>query len=120
MWARLIGLRMSHEGSPIMDQQRTGSFSRAFNWIFRDRTTGAITVAQSPNLPLWLFGGLTLGAWVTQGTERLSEWLSVGADLALTWWALDELLRGVNPWRRFLGAATLVGLAALITLRRAA
>jgi hypothetical protein len=102
-----------------MDQQ-TGAVSRAFTWIFRDRTTGAITVAQWPNLPLWLFGGLTLAAWVTQGTGSLSSWLSVGADLALTWWALDEVLRGVNPWRRFLGAATLVGLVALITLRRAA
>jgi hypothetical protein len=29
---------------------------------------------------------------------------------ALTYWALDELLRGVNPWRRCLGAAVLAGL----------
>jgi hypothetical protein len=25
------------------------------------------------------------------------------------WWAVDEIVRGVNPWRRFLGAAVLVG-----------
>ncbi|WP_331315081.1 hypothetical protein [Methylobacterium mesophilicum] len=92
--------------------------------MFRDRTTGAITVAQWPNLPLWLFAGLSLAAWLAQDSGPLSPWLpaawlSVGADLALAWWAADELLRGVNPWRRILGAATLVGLAALITLRRA-
>ncbi|MCJ2053729.1 hypothetical protein [Methylobacterium sp. J-070] len=103
-----------------MDQERTGPIGRGFDWVFRDRTTGAITIAQWPNLPLWLFGALTLAAWATRGTPTLASWLSVGADLALAWWALDELLRGVNPWRRFLGAATLFGLVALITLRRAA
>jgi hypothetical protein len=31
----------------------------------------------------------------------------------LTWWSLDEVVRGVNPWRRILGAtaATLVVVA---------
>jgi hypothetical protein len=24
---------------------------------------------------------------------------------ALGWWALDEVIRGVNPWRRLLGLA---------------
>ncbi|WCS25963.1 hypothetical protein LOK46_03750 [Methylobacterium sp. NMS14P] len=100
-------------------------FGRAVDWMFRDRTTGAITVAQWPNLPLWLFAGLSLAAWLAQDREPLASWLptsslSFGADIALTWWAVDELVRGVNPWRRILGAATLVGLAALITLRRAA
>jgi hypothetical protein len=27
----------------------------------------------------------------------------------LVWWAVDELIRGVNPWRRFLGGAVLAG-----------
>jgi hypothetical protein len=102
-----------------MDQGRTGPLARGIDWLFRNRTTGDITIAQWPNLPLWLFGGLTLAAWGAGGTGSLASWLSVGADLALAWWALDELLRGVNPWRRLLGAATLVGLVALITLRRA-
>lgn len=94
-------------------------FARAIDWLFRNRSTGALTIGQWPNLPLWLFGGLSLGAWAAQGNQILAEWLSLGADLALAWWALDELLRGVNPWRRFLGAGTLIALAALITLRRA-
>jgi hypothetical protein len=102
-----------------MEQSRTGVFASAVDWLFRNRRTGGLTVAQWPNLPLWLFGGLSLGAWAAQTNQPLARWLSVGADLALAWWALDELLRGVNPWRRFLGAGTLIGLIALITLRRA-
>jgi hypothetical protein len=31
--------------------------------------------------------------------------------MALGWWAVDEVLRGVNPWRRLLGTAVLAGLA---------
>ncbi|MCJ2062067.1 hypothetical protein MKK63_05045 [Methylobacterium sp. J-088] len=102
-----------------MEHSRTGVFARTVDWLFRNRKTGALTVGQWPNLPLWLFGGFTLGAWAAQTNQSLARWLSVGADLALAWWALDELLRGVNPWRRFLGAGTLVGLVVLITLRRA-
>ncbi|MCJ2133491.1 hypothetical protein MKK69_05325 [Methylobacterium sp. J-026] len=103
-----------------MDERRSGALARTVDWVFRNRSTGAITVAQWPNLPLWLFGGFSLAAWWAQANPSLAPWLSFGADLALAWWALDELLRGVNPWRRFLGAATLVGLVALITLRRSA
>jgi hypothetical protein len=30
-----------------------------------------------------------------------------GANRALLFWAGDEILRGVNPWRRMLGAGVL-------------
>ncbi|MCJ2088190.1 hypothetical protein MKK88_19705 [Methylobacterium sp. E-005] len=103
-----------------MGQGRTGVFAKTVDWLFRNRSTGELTIAQWPNLPLWLFGGFSVGAWAAQGNETLAHWLSLGADLTLAWWALDELLRGVNPWRRLLGAGTLIGLVALITLRRAA
>ena len=103
-----------------MDERWSGALARTVDWVFRSRSTGVITIAQWPNLPLWLFGGFALGAWSAQANPSLTPWLSLGADLALAWWALDEFLRGVNPWRRFLGAATLVGLLALITLRRSA
>jgi hypothetical protein len=33
------------------------------------------------------------------------------ATVFLVMWAGDELLRGVNPWRRCLGSAVLIGLA---------
>jgi hypothetical protein len=42
------------------------------------------------------------------------DWIGVAA---LAWWAVDEVLRGVNPWRRFLGLAGCVfALAGLIAL----
>jgi len=31
------------------------------------------------------------------------------ATAGLVWWAIDELFRGVNPWRRLLGGAVLAG-----------
>ena len=42
---------------------------RAFNWFFRNRETGEITVAQFPNVPLWIFFGASLVASV--------DWLPV-------------------------------------------
>ncbi|MGA7385701.1 MAG: hypothetical protein WBW81_13720 [Methylocella sp.] len=36
------------------------------------------------------------------------------ASGSLIVWALDEAVRGVNPWRRFLGVAVLVYLASTI------
>jgi hypothetical protein len=99
--------------------QPTARLARFLDWMFRDRRTGSWTVAQWPNLPLWLFAVLTLASGLTREASDWSRWLAVAADLALGWWAADELLRGVNPWRRLLGAATLAGLVILITLRRA-
>jgi hypothetical protein len=100
-----------------MTQPSASPVLRARDWLFRDRRTGAITVAQWPNLPLWLFFGLMLAAWLARGAEPAATWLSLAADVALSWWAIDELVRGVNPWRRLLGLATLIGLAILIALR---
>jgi len=39
--------------------------------------------------------------------------------MALAWWAVDEVVRGVNPWRRCLGAGVLAFLAwkLVLTLR---
>lgn len=82
----------------------------AFNWVFRNRNTGAITVVQLPNLALWIFLALVVLRRVLPEREAtpLLDWAAV---VALSWWALDEVLRGVNPWRRFLG---LLGCAAVI------
>ena len=32
-------------------------------------------------------------------------WVSTGA---LAWWAADEVIRGVNPWRRVIGGVGLL------------
>lgn len=94
--------RSSSAGSPI---------GRAADWVFRNRETGRITIGQTPNLALWAFALAKLAAWLLpDGAARGIATLV--AFLALVVWAGDELLRGVNPWRRFLGAAVLAYLAA--------
>ena len=80
----------------------------AARWLFADRATGRIVVAQMPNAPLWVF----VAAWAALRWARPDGWtaraLDVVAGLALLVWGLDEVLRGVNPWRRMLGAGVLV------------
>jgi len=83
----------------------------ATNWVFRDRKTGRIVIAQRPNVALVV-------ALVSFGGRRLfdppSPWgtaLSIVGSVALVVWAGDELVRGVNPWRRALGAGVLVAIA---------
>lgn len=93
-----------------------GPLRRAVDWTFRDRTTGRITIAQFPNPPLWV----ALAAMVVRRVAHPEGTAGtvVGGVVAgaLVWWSVDELVRGVNPWRRALGAGvlalTLRGLAA--------
>lgn len=79
----------------------------ALDWLVRSRETGAITLVQLPNLALALFLFLRIGeVLVRHGTVHdLLHWLGTGA---LVWWAIDELLHGVNPLRRLVGAVVLV------------
>ena len=89
----------------------TSAARTATNWVFRDRRTGRIVIAQRPNVPL-------LVALACFGLRRLVDrpapWptvLTVTGSIALAVWAADEVLRGVNPWRRALGAGVLAFLA---------
>ena len=77
--------------------------NRAFRWLFEDRQTGAITIAQTPNWSLWLFIGAKATELVAPAgsIEDVAGWT---ATAALILWATDELVRGANPWRRCLGA----------------
>jgi hypothetical protein len=75
------------------------------DWLFRDRTTGKIVIAQFPNIPLIAWLVATALALVTTGTVHTI--LGYAATVALVIWAGDELLRGVNPFRRMLGFAVL-------------
>ncbi|MEQ4599623.1 MAG: hypothetical protein ABN488_17855 [Methylobacteriaceae bacterium] len=84
---------------------------RARDWFFRDRTTGAITIAQAPNAPLLVFAACALTEWLVAPEGRAGILLRGLGALALAYWALDEIIRGVNPWRRCLGAIVLAGLA---------
>ena len=91
-----------------MTTARSSRLNRSIDWLFRDRRTGKITIAQFPNLPLWI----TLAAVVVQRVTNDGSVLDTIADrtagVALGWWAIDEVARGVNPWRRILGAAGVV------------
>ena len=82
------------------------------DWVFRDRRTGRIVIVQWPNaaLVVWLVASTTR-AWLGLGGGWGAA-LQLVAALALGWWALDEIGRGVNPWRRLLGAVVLGGLVA--------
>ena len=76
-------------------------------WCFEDRSSGRIVVAQWPNLPLWIFlAGLGVQV-VLHPVDRLGTAVTIVTALGLAWWALDELIRGCNPWRRALGLAVL-------------
>lgn len=92
---------------------------RALDWFFRDRTTGAITVGQWPNAPLLAFGALALVDWLLAPTGDAGTVVRALGSASLGVWAADELARGVNPWRRCLGAAVLVGLIASWSRARA-
>jgi hypothetical protein len=81
--------------------------SDAVRWCFEDRRTGRIVIAQFPNWPLWAIAV----AWVVR---RVVDEGSVVADIASVagtclwlYWGADELVRGVNPWRRLLGIGVL-------------
>ena len=80
----------------------------SWRWWFEDRTTGRITIAQFPNWPLWSIAmcwvARLLAANGSTGHDALG-WAIVGLWLV---WGTDELVRGVNPWRRVLGAAVIV------------
>lgn len=80
--------------------------SNWIRWFFADQATGRIVIAQWPNLQLWIF----IVAWppsrLLAGTT-LGTAAAVVAALALTIWALDELLRGQSPFRRCLGLGVL-------------
>ena len=77
------------------------------DWLFRDRQTGEITIGQRPNAPIIVFAVAWLVRRVFEPTGTLGTALDIIVSGALVYWGLDELLRGVNPWRRILGATVL-------------
>ncbi|HVB91590.1 MAG TPA: hypothetical protein VND70_05765 [Acidimicrobiales bacterium] len=75
-----------------------------------------MTVAQWPNVSLSIFIVLSVVLHFLQprgGTETV---LRVLADVAILVWAVDELVRGVNPFRRILGLVVIGATIARMTL----
>jgi hypothetical protein len=89
---------------------------RLLLWCFRNRETGAITVAQTPNLALSAFLVATAILWLMHPNVTISTAAKVVATGSLIVWALDEVVRGVNPWRRFLGVAVLIYVVSTVRL----
>lgn len=79
------------------------------DWLFRDRETGRIVVAQVPNPALWTYLAFAVVLRLADPAGTARTVLVVGRTAAIALWALDELVRGVNPWRRLLGAVVLTG-----------
>jgi hypothetical protein len=73
------------------------------DWLFRSRATGDVVIAQAPNPPLFVFLGATVAGWIAPVDSTVHDVLAWVAAGGLAWWALDEVVRGVNPWRRLLG-----------------
>lgn len=86
--------------------------SGLYEWLFMDRRTGRIKIAQVPNTPALLFSASFAGAAIAKQRSSRSIAGRV-AVVALTWWALGELLAGINPARRLMGASALAGVLAL-------
>jgi hypothetical protein len=89
---------------------RVGRVRSAFDWTFRNRKTGRITFAQFPNLSLGAFLVASLVRRLVHLTSTSRTLINAVVAVSLGWWALDEIIRGVNPWRRFLGATVLTAL----------
>jgi hypothetical protein len=95
----------------------TGSPVRwALRWVFINRRTGRITVVQWPNLALGIFIAASLALRIFHPSGTADRILRIGADVAIIVWSLDELVRGVNPFRRMLGLGLLVSTVLSLTL----
>jgi hypothetical protein len=81
---------------------------RAFDWTFRDRR-GRVVIGEPANTSIKLFAG---GALVSLALPhgRLRSAAGKFATAALTVWALGELFRGANPFRRSSGAIALLAI----------
>ena len=77
------------------------------DWMFRDRRTGRLTVAQFPNASLGAFLAATALRWLVAPDGGVRTAIDLIAGVALVIWASDEMARGVNPFRRVLGASAL-------------
>jgi hypothetical protein len=80
---------------------------RMKDWLFRSRVTGEITYGQRPNVTLIAYYVLWAVRRFVKPTGQTGSVVSGVTDGLITVWAIDELARGVNPFRRMIGGATL-------------
>lgn len=100
--------------SEAADATNDPRLRRVARWLFVNRQNGQITVAQRPNASLCVFIVCWAVSFIFSPSGRPGEVVRVLATGALVWWSSDELVRGVNPFRRVLGLAVLV--SAIVSL----
>jgi cellobiose-specific phosphotransferase system component IIC len=76
--------------------------------MFVNRRTGGITVAQWPNVALSVFIAVSIARRLTIAKGTSQTTLRLLSVVAILVWAADELMRGVNPFRRILGLGVLL------------
>lgn len=81
----------------------------AVDWLLRNRVTGRRTVRQVPNVRLVVALGTLALRLVLSRAGTPDVVLAVVGHATLAWWAVDEVVQGVNPFRRLLGLGVLVG-----------
>lgn len=74
-----------------------------WRWAFENRQTGEITIAQFPNWPLLAVAATWIVRRFADAGSTVADVATVAATMLWLYWGADEVLRGVNPWRRLLG-----------------
>jgi hypothetical protein len=92
----------------VIEAARRANLS--FAWLFRSRESGRFTVAQWPNLALAVVIVCEGARWLLHVDGAVGQTLHVIGVAALVWWSVDEIIRGVNPFRRALGVVVLARL----------
>lgn len=123
MWA-WGSARPSSRWRPFAHRQRANvafvvasRTKRIIEWLLLDRTTGRITIVQFPNVPLGIFLIASALRWFASPDGTTGTVVSVVATGGLLWWAIDEIVRGVNPFRRALGASIFVVTVVMMFVR---
>lgn len=85
------------------------------DWLFRDPRSGKLAILHLPNLPILLWLGTLVARLVVEAGTTVHTLLAWAGWITLGWWAVDELVRGLSPFRRLLGlggcVAVVVGVA---------
>ena len=98
---RFASQQPSDDGAP----NGRGKLHSLFDWFFLDRRTGKILVVHVPNLAILLWMATVLARQLTVEGTTADTLLAWAGSFTLGWGAIDEVVRGVNPWRRVLGLA---------------
>jgi hypothetical protein len=75
--------------------------------VLPEARNGRSHIAQAPNLVLWVVIAAGVLHWILPSSGNMSVVITIVFKCGLLVWAVDELLRGVNPWRHCLGVAVL-------------